>query len=433
MGNRTDKKGYLGLILVLGVITVCAFFKIMPKYQLKLFETKISASVFFITLSLFSVIGGLVISVKKERNLKSALIIWLLPCLIYLSGFYWKSLTFWYITLFLIIAGSLLMTRISREIARSSMSDNDSYVVLGKRSRYIVVRAIICFALAAGVLLGTFIEKEKIFPQNTNTKQDYQAKKKANDQSKYLLFFDNWQNTTSEQKKQAVMALIDLETKALGINGNYQINITCLGENDIFTEKNKPFLDLLSVLYEQNQDLKSYEYYHCAQIQYSSTENRLEETPQIEDKGNMPHRINLENIIKMVKKIRKNADVTEKPRTGEIRNLHIHLNRDLKKSYSAKTVSDIEKIMKEGKEELQKYNQIVFWPGYEETGQAIIIYSDENKGEYHLKFRYGTEYESEEEKIKKLLGKSKILKQYLTEDSLDQNVIWWWYNYDAIE
>ena len=211
------------------------------------------------------------------------------------------------------------------------------------------------------------------------------------------------------------------------------IEKSCLGENDIFTEKNKPFLDLLSVLYEQNQDLKSYEYYHCAQIQYSSTENRLEETPQIEDKGNMPHRINLENIIKMVKKIRKNADVTEKPRTGEIRNLHIHLNRDLKKSYSAKTVSDIEKIMKEGKEELQKYNQIVFWPGYEETGQAIIIYSDENKGEYHLKFRYGTEYESEEEKIKKLLGKSKILKQYLTEDSLDQNVIWWWYNYDAIE
>lgn len=75
MENRTDKKGYLGLILVLGVITVCAFFKIMPKYQLKLFETKISASVFFITLSLFSVIGGLVISVKKERNLTGLRII----------------------------------------------------------------------------------------------------------------------------------------------------------------------------------------------------------------------------------------------------------------------------------------------------------------------------------------------------------------------
>lgn len=250
--------------------------------------------------------------------------------------------------------------------------------------------------------------------------------------------FETWKKEVQKAKVEKVYLMLEGDKIAAADlkdmkSNRIIIEKSCLGENDIFTEKNKPFLDLLSVLYEQNQDLKSYEYYHCAQIQYSSTENRLEETPQIEDKGNMPHRINMENIIKMVKKIRKNADVTEKPRTGEIRNLHIHLNRDLKKSYSAKTVSDIEKIMKEGKEELQKYNQIVFWPGYEETGQAIIIYSDENKGEYHLKFRYGTEYESEEEKIKKLLGKSKILKQYLTEDSLDQNVIWWWYNYDAIE
>lgn len=254
--------------------------------------------------------------------------------------------------------------------------------------------------------------------------------------------FETWKKEAQKAKVEKAYLMLEGDKIAAADlkdmkNNRIIIEESCLGENDIFTEKNKPFLDLLSVLYEQNQDLKSYEYYHCVQIQYSSAESRLEETPQIEDKVNMPYRKNLENIRKMVKKIRKNADVTEEPRTREIRSLHIHLNRDLKKSYGAKTVSDIEKIMKEGKEELQKYNQIVFWPGYEETGQAIIISSgnvlNPNKGEYHLEFRYGTEYESEEEKIKKLLSKSKILEQYLTEDSLDQNVIWWWYNYDAIE
>ena len=133
MGNKTDKKGYIISFLFTGVITIGIFLWKMPKYELNVGKLNISSYVFFFLLNMVAVTIGMGISIKRERNLFNVIMCWLIPTIVYLDAFFWRSEVFWYIIALVIILGNVFLVGICKKMKKSAIPGDARYLMLVKK------------------------------------------------------------------------------------------------------------------------------------------------------------------------------------------------------------------------------------------------------------------------------------------------------------
>lgn len=209
-------------------------------------------------------------------------------------------------------------------------------------------------------------------------------------------------------------------------------NKSFLGTKKSFTEENLKVIDLLNSI--QKTDSNSQNFY-CRNIQYSSSENTVEIEQEIENKENMPRNDELKGIKTIVNQVNKNADVTMFIGVS-FTEIIIKLNYKLDKSYASKVISDIEKILNNGQEIFKNYNYVSFYPGCRDQEQNVrIIYpaSNDERGTPHLCYNYALNYDSEQLEMISQIKRNTTLQNYLTDDSFNDNVEWWWYDYEVLD
>ena len=206
-----------------------------------------------------------------------------------------------------------------------------------------------------------------------------------------------------------------------------------LGEEESFTEEN---LDLINLINSIQKTDSNYENFCCRNIQYSSSENTVEMESEIENKENMPRNGELKEIQTIVSQVNKNANVTMFIGAA-FTEIIIKLNYKLDKSYASKVVADIEKILNNGQKIFKNYNYVSFYPGCREQEQNVrIIYpvsNDEQEKAPYLRYNYALNYDSEQLEMISQIKRNTTLQKYLTDDSFEENVEWWWYDYDALD
>lgn len=206
-----------------------------------------------------------------------------------------------------------------------------------------------------------------------------------------------------------------------------------LGAEESFTEENLNLINLINSI--QKTDL-NYLDFRCRNMQYSSSENTVEMGPEIENKENMPRNDVLKEIQAVVSQVNKNANVTMFIGSA-FTEIIIKLNYKLDKSYASKVVADIEKILNNGQKIFKNYNYVSFYPGCREQEQNVrIIYpvsNDEQEKAPYLRYNYALNYDSEQLEMISQIKRNTTLQKYLTDDSFENNVEWWWYEYEIFD
>ena len=209
---------------------------------------------------------------------------------------------------------------------------------------------------------------------------------------------------------------------------------SCLKSEGKFDKKELPFLKFVHEVYDvQNSKGFSYDgYNHSSEEQYSTAKQTVVANATVQNEKLMPESREFEEAEEMVKKINSKASLRESRTSAELSRLYIHLKYDLKKAYANKMVSDIERLLSEGMEELKKYSTIYIVPGDIETSSFICIQKDGTTGKWTLQYKYKSDKDAEEVQVREKIKNSTILKPYLTEESLKEDMGWWWYNYDFL-
>ena len=209
---------------------------------------------------------------------------------------------------------------------------------------------------------------------------------------------------------------------------------SCLKSEGKFDKKELPFLKFVHEVYDvQNSNGFSYDgYNHSSEEQYSTAKQTVVANATVQNEKLMPESREFEEAEEMVKKINSKASLRESRTSAELSRLYIHLKYDLKKAYANKMVSDIERLLSEGMEELKKYSTIYIVPGDIETSSFICIQKDGTTGKWTLQYKYKSDKDAEEVQVREKIKNSTILKPYLTEESLKEDMGWWWYNYDFL-
>ena len=235
MGNKTDKKGYIISFLFTGAITIGIFLWKMPKYELNVGKLNISSYVFFFLLNMVAVTIGMGISIKRERNLFNVIMCWLIPTIVYLDAFFWRSEVFWYIIALVIILGNVFLVGICKKMKKSAIPGDARYLMLVKKTRYVAIRIFVCIALVFGLLLGmnnkssNNSSSQQVSMNSTNQIPSYDewlerdTEGMLSNQLKYLSGFENWTKITQEQKAVAVGALLKVEKRYLGISDEISV------------------------------------------------------------------------------------------------------------------------------------------------------------------------------------------------------------------
>lgn len=268
MGNKTDKKGYIISFLFTGVITIGIFLWKMPKYELNVGKLNISSYVFFFLLNMAAVTIGMGISIKKERNFFNVIMCWLIPTIVYLDVFFWKSEVFWYIIVLVIILGNIFLAGIYKKMKKSAIPGDARYLLFVKKTRYVAIRMFVCMALVFGLILGMNNKNlnnasQKVSMNSTSQIPSYDEWLKRDtegmlsNQLQYLEGFENWPKITQEQKAEAIGALLKVEKRYLGISDKISVKTAKLKElagfnlnDNIFYISNAKYYDAKTNGYE---------------------------------------------------------------------------------------------------------------------------------------------------------------------------------------
>ena len=166
--------------------------------------------------------------------------------------------------------------------------------------------------------------------------------------------------------------------------------------------------------------------------QNSTEKQKVTADKTVQNEERMPETEEFDEAENVVKEVNPEASLREDRTSVERMNLYIHLRYDLKKAYAGKFVSDVESILSEGKEKLEKYSKIYIIPGDTETRSLVAFIKNDKDGKWTLLYRYESDVNTEEEQVRDEIKNSTVLKPYLTEDSLEEDMGWWWFNYDFL-
>ena len=154
---------------------------------------------------------------------------WLIPTIVYLDAFFWKSEVFWYIIVLVIILGNVFLVGICKKMKKSAISGEARYLMFVKKTRYVAIRIFVCFALVFGLLLGMNNKSSNNSSQQVSMNSTSQIPSydewlerdregRLSNQLQYLSGFENWTKITQEQKAAAIGALLKVEKRYLGIS-----------------------------------------------------------------------------------------------------------------------------------------------------------------------------------------------------------------------
>lgn len=208
---------------------------------------------------------------------------------------------------------------------------------------------------------------------------------------------------------------------------------SCMKSGGKFEEKDLSFLKFVHKVYdvEKSNDY-SYDSYFWAAEQYSTEKQKVTADKTVQNEELMPETEEFDEAENVVKKVDPEAVLREDRTSVEQMNLYIHLRYDLKKAYAGKFVSDVERILSEGEDKLKKYSKIYIIPGDTETRSLLAFIKNDKDGKWTLQYRYESAVNTEEEQVREEIRNSTVLKPYLTEDSLEEDMGWWWFNYDFL-
>lgn len=208
---------------------------------------------------------------------------------------------------------------------------------------------------------------------------------------------------------------------------------SCLREEKTFQKEDLPFLKFVCEVYDVAANKEySYDTYGYSEEQYSAQKQKVTEDATVQNDEWMPGTEEFEEAEEIVKKINPNASLHERRTSVDSMNLYIHLKYDLQKAYANKMVSDTERMLSKGKDILEKYSQIYIVPDDKETSSFISITKDKKEQKWTLKYVYESSENEEEIQVREAVRNSTVLKPYLTEDSLEEDMGWWWFNYDFL-
>ena len=176
----------------------------------------------------------------------------------------------------------------------------------------------------------------------------------------------------------------------------------------------------------------SYDTYGYSEEQYSTEKQKVTADATMQNDEWMPGTEEFEAAEEIVKKINPNASLHERRTSVDSMKLYIHLKYDLKKAYANKMVSDTERLLSEGKDILEKYSQIYIVPDDKETSSFISITKNQKNEKWTLNYVYESSENVEEVQVREAVRNSTVLKPYLTEESLKEDMGWWWFNYDFL-
>ena len=195
---------------------------------------------------------GMGISIKKERNLFNVIMCWLIPTIVYLDAFFWRSEVFWYIIALVIIWGNIFLVGIYKKMKKSAIPGDVRYLMFMKKTRYVAMRIFVCVALVFGLLLGMNNKSlnnlsQQVSMNSTDQIPSYDEWLKRDtegmlsNQLQYLSGFENWTKITQEQKAAAISALLKVEKRYLGIPDKISVKIEKLQKLASFNLKDNIF------------------------------------------------------------------------------------------------------------------------------------------------------------------------------------------------
>ena len=298
-------------------------------------------------------------------------------------------------------------------------------------------------AMLGGGFLALSAEDPEIEPLNyINGKLDIS-------EASYGLQFTTESDTQKKNIREWLKQVLDSESPKiyLWLNGYHiawtevesadltalEFSNSCLEVGKTFEKEELPFLKFVCEVYDV-ADNKGYSYdsYAYSKEQYSAEKQKVTVDAAVQNDAWMPETEEFEEAKKIVKKIRPDASLRESRTSVDSLNLYIHLKYDLKKAYANKMVSDTEKLLGEGTDLLKKYAKIYIVPDDKETGSYISIKKNEEDGNWTLKYVYESSENEDERQVREAIRNSTVLKPYLTEDSLKEDMGWWWFNYDFL-
>lgn len=208
---------------------------------------------------------------------------------------------------------------------------------------------------------------------------------------------------------------------------------SCLKTEKNFQEEDLPFLKFVCKVYDIADNMEySYDTYGYSEEQYSTEKQKVTADATMQNDEWMPGTEEFEAAEEIVKKINPNASLHERRTSVDSMKLYIHLKYDLKKAYANKMVSDTERMLSEGKDILEKYSQIYIVPDDKETSSFISITKNQKDEKWTLNYVYESSEDMEEVQVREAVRNSTVLKPYLTEESLKEDMGWWWFNYDFL-
>ena len=298
-------------------------------------------------------------------------------------------------------------------------------------------------ALLGGGFLALSAEDSEITPLNyINGKLDIS-------ETPYGLQFTTESDTQKKRLQEWLKQVLDAgESKVyLWLNGYrlawteveseeltaLEFSNSCLEAGKTFEKEELPFLKFVCEVYNV-ADSKGYSYdsYAYSKEQYSTEKQTVTADAMVQNDEWMPETEEFEEAEKIVKKIRPDASLRESRTSVDSLNLYIHLKYDLKKAYANKMVADTEKLLSEGTNLLKKYAKIYIVPDDKETGSYISIKKNEEDGKWTLQYVYESSENEDERQVREVIRNSIVLQPYLTEDSLKEDMGWWWFNYDFL-
>ena len=255
MANKMSKTVYIFVLIALEMCSAAVFYWFMPKYTLHVSRIRISSYLLFGVLILITLVIGVLTSIARERNFSTILIIWLYPIALYVDILYWKSAKFWGIILVSSLLIIVLTSKISRDIGLSTIADDSSYRAFRRRSRYIIVRIVLLGVLLVVAAVGYFntsgisdkiiqpiidkLREEDFSDTELPTYQqwnDRDEEKMLRNQIEDIALFYNWKKCSAQEKKRALTALINVETRYLGV-GHCKVTVKKLNDDVLYNAK----------------------------------------------------------------------------------------------------------------------------------------------------------------------------------------------------
>lgn len=255
MANKMSKTMYIFVLIAIEMCSAAVFYWFMPKYALHISKVKVSSYLLFSVLVLVTLVPGVLTSIARERNIRNVFLICVYPVALYFDIFCWKSVKFWGIILVSSLLIIALTNKISRNIRLSTIADDSNYMAFRRRSRYIIIQIVLLVVLlviAAVGYLNTFGISDKIIWPVIDKLQDedltdielptYQQwndrdeEKMLRNQIEDISLFYNWKACSKQEKKRALMALLNVETRYLGVE-DCKVTVKKLNDDVLYNAK----------------------------------------------------------------------------------------------------------------------------------------------------------------------------------------------------